>query len=283
MSSVLDIDLLRTFHAIARFGRFRTAAEFVNRSPAAVSIHIQRLEAIAGGRLLDRDNQSVTLTALGKRLLSTTGEILAAHDRAIEAMHGKTLAGRVLVGIPDEYAAHVVQDILPEFAASWPNVVLEVKTAPSYKLRDQINRGKLDLAIVVQPSHEVAAADLLTVTTPVWVGSTTFARDESAPLPLAVYAEPCPYRAAMMSALESEGRRWRVILDSGSTQVIRACVESGLAVTLLDRARVTANMRVLDELPVIADHGVTLMRGARGRTTEAAEVLAKALRQKFRL
>ncbi|MGC2039181.1 LysR family transcriptional regulator, partial [Paraburkholderia caledonica] len=81
MSTVLDIDLLRTFHAVARLGRFRAAAELVNRSPAAVSVQIQRLEAIAGGRLLERDNQSVTLTALGKRLLSSTGEVLAAHDR----------------------------------------------------------------------------------------------------------------------------------------------------------------------------------------------------------
>ncbi|MFM0436595.1 LysR substrate-binding domain-containing protein [Paraburkholderia strydomiana] len=283
MSTVLDIDLLRTFHAVARLGRFRAAAELVNRSPAAVSVQIQRLEAIAGGRLLERDNQSVTLTALGKRLLSSTGEVLAAHDRVVEDIKGKRLAGRVIFGIPDEYAAHVIRDILPGFATSWPNVVLEVKTAPSFKLRDQISRGKLDLAIVVQPAKESRPADVLTVTTPVWVGSPSYVVDDTRPLPLALYAEPCPYRAAMTSSLQSAGRKWRVILDSGSTQVIKACVESGLAVTLLDRARVSADMRVLDGLPQIEDHDVVLMRGDRGRTTEAMELLATRLRQRFRL
>ncbi len=283
MSLVLDIELLRTFHAVARLGRFRAAAECVNRSPAAVSIHIQRLEAIAGGKLLDRDNQAVALTALGKRLLLSTSEILAAHDRVVDEIQGKSLVGRVVLGMPDEYVAHVIRDILPGFASSWPNVVLEVKTAPSYKLHDWAMRGKLDLAIVVQPASEGAASDVLTVTTPVWVGSATWIVDDEAALPLALYGEPCPYRAAMMSALEAAGKKWRVILASASTQVIKACVESGLAVTLLDRACVTADMKVLDNLPSIADHEVVLMRGQGGRATDAIDLLATALRQQFRL
>lgn len=283
MTTVLDIELLRTFHAVARLGRFRAAAEHVNKSPAAVSLQIQRLEAVAGGRLLERNNQAVTLTVLGKRLLSSTDELLSAHDRLVDEIKGKRLAGRVVLGIPDEYAAHVIHDILPGFATSWPDVVLEVRTAPSLKLRDQVARGKLDLAIVVQPAHRSRAANVLTLTTPVWVGSPMFSLDDSRPVPLALYAEPCPYRQAMMDALEAAGRKWRVVLDSGSTQVIKACVESGLAVTLLDRAKVTANMRVMDGLPPIGDHEVVLMRGNTGRATEAIDVLTTALRQQFRL
>lgn len=283
MSTILDIEILRTFHAVARLGRFRLAAEFVNKSPAAVSIHIQRLEAIVGGRLLERDNQTVTLTALGKRLLASTSDVLAAHDRVVDEIHGKTLAGRVVLGIPDEYAAHVIRDILPGFSAQWPNLILEMRTAPSLKLREQIARGKLDLALVVQPAHDSRPADFLTMTTPVWVAGPSFVHDESAPLPLALYGEPCPYRMAMMGVLESTGRKWRVILDSASTQAIRACVEAGLAVTLVDRARVGAGMRVLESLPRVADHEVVLMRGARGKASEATEVLATALRQQFRL
>jgi DNA-binding transcriptional LysR family regulator len=283
MESILDIELLRTFHAVARLGKFRSAAEHVHRSPAAVSIHIQRLEAIAGGRLLERDNQSVTLTALGKRLLAGTSELLSAHDRVLQDIQGKTLAGRVVLGVPDEYATHVVRDILPGFAASWPNVVLEVKTAPSIKLRDWVTRGKLDVALLVQPVKASRPADVLTLTTPVWVGSSTFVVNEDRPLPLALYGEPCPYRVAMTDALERAGRKWRVVLDSASSQVIKACVESGLAVTLLDRARVSDDMSVLDTLPRIGDHEVVLMRDGAGRGSEAIDVLIAAIKANFRL
>ncbi|MDR5799913.1 LysR substrate-binding domain-containing protein [Caballeronia sp. LZ001] len=283
MEAVLDIELLRTFHAVARLGKFRSAAEFVHKSPAAISIHIQRLEAIAGGRLLDRDNQAVTLTVLGKRLLSSTSELLNAHDRVLQDFHGKALAGRVVLGVPDEYASHVIRDILPGFSTMWPNVVLEVRTAPSLKLRDQVGRGKLDVALLVQPIKASRPAEVLTVTTPVWVGSAAFTLDESRPLPLALYAEPCPYRAAMTNALERAGRKWRVILDSASSQAIKACVESGLAVTLLDRARVSEEMRVLDKLPRVVDHEVVLMRDAGGRGSEAIDLLIATIRENFRL
>lgn len=80
MTAILDIDLLRTFHAVVRIGKFSAAAEHLHKSAAAVSVHIQRLEAVAGGRLLNRDNQSVSLTVLGKRLLLSTTELLRTHD-----------------------------------------------------------------------------------------------------------------------------------------------------------------------------------------------------------
>ncbi|WP_414450055.1 LysR substrate-binding domain-containing protein [Burkholderia sp. 22PA0099] len=285
MDSILDIELLRTFHAVARLGKFRAAAEFVHKSPAAVSIHIQRLEAVAGGRLLERDNQRVTLTALGKRLLSRTGELLIAHDRVLEEIRGRTVAARIVLGVPDEYAAHVIRDLLPGFSASWPNVVLEIRTAPSFELRERVARGQLDLALVVQPIQSARPADVLTVTTPVWVAGSGFAVDPAQPLPLALYAEPCPYRAAIMTALKQAGTPWRVIIESPSSQAIQACVESGLGVTLVDRARVTGRMRVLDALPPIGDHEVVLMRDPAGREQagEAIDLLAATFRQQFRL
>ncbi|MDU7765901.1 MAG: LysR family transcriptional regulator [Serratia marcescens] len=95
MRPTLDIDLLRTFHAIARLGQFRAAAAFVNRSPAAVSVHIQRLEQLAGGRLLERDNQSVALTPLGNRLLASTLVLLNAHENFLRELQGATQSGHI--------------------------------------------------------------------------------------------------------------------------------------------------------------------------------------------
>lgn len=157
MTAILDIDLIRTFHAVARIGKFSAAADHLHKSPAAVSVHIQRLEAVAGGRLLNRDNQSVSLTALGQRLLVATTELLSTHDRVLADLHGTRLAGRITLGVPDEYADHVIRDILPTFAAAWPNVVLELKTAPSYALRDLVQRGKLQAAVIAQPKGQANA------------------------------------------------------------------------------------------------------------------------------
>jgi len=284
MTAILDIDLIRTFHAVARIGKFSGAAEQLHKSPAAVSVHIQRLEAVAGGRLLNRDNQSVSLTALGKRLLVATTELLNTHDRVLADLHGTRLAGRITLGVPDEYADHVIRDILPTFAAAWPNVVLELKTAPSYALRDLVQRGKLQAAVVTQPKGPAnAESQVLVSTTPVWVGPVHATAASLEPLPLAVHAVQCPYRQAMMEALRHSGRRTRIVLESPSNQAVKACVEAGLAISLIDRARVTDAMRILEGLPVIEEHEVVFMRALASQGDEAVSLLARAMQQYFRL
>jgi DNA-binding transcriptional LysR family regulator len=284
MTAILDIELVRTFHAVARIGKFSAAAEQLHKSPAAVSVHVQRLEALAGGRLLHRDNQSVSLTPLGRRFLTSTRTLLNAHDQVLAELQGARLAGRVTLGVPDEYAAHLIRDVLPPFAAAWPNIVLELKTAPSYTLRDQVQRGRLQAAIIAQPTGQLGADDqLLVPTTPVWVGAAHVTGDLPDPLPLAVHAAQCPYRQAMVESLKGSGRRVRIVLDSPSNQAVKACVEAGLAISLIDRARVTPAMRILDGLPGIADHDVIVVRSRASLGDGAVDLLSRAIGEHFRL
>ncbi|WP_046269845.1 LysR family transcriptional regulator [Pseudomonas syringae] len=284
MTAILDIELVRTFHAVARIGKFSAAAEQLHKSPAAVSVHIQRLEAVAGGRLLNRDNQAVSLTALGKRLLLSTTELLSTHDRVLADLQGTHLAGRITLGVPDEYAVHVIRDILPVFAAAWPNVVLELKSAPSYALREQIARGKLQTAVIAQPKGQLSAdTQFLVSTKPVWVGPASVALASADPLPLAVHAAQCPYREAMLASLKDNGRKVRVVLESPSNQAIKACVEAGLAISLIDRSGVTDAMQILDDLPEIPEHEIVFLRSPSSQHDEAVSLLAQALQKYFRV
>ncbi|WLS80395.1 LysR substrate-binding domain-containing protein [Erwinia pyri] len=284
MSAILDIDLLRTFHAVVRIGKFSAAAAQLHKSPAAVSVHIQRLESVAGGRLLNRDNQSVSLTALGKRLLVSTAGLLRTHDQVLADLHGTDLAGRITLGVSDEYAAHVIRDILPTFTAVWPNVVLELRTGPSYALREWLQRGKLQTAVIAQLKGDLGPdTQLLMSTTPVWVGPTNSAVALEDPLPLAVHTEQCPYRQAMIASLKASGRRSRIVLESPSSQAVKACVEAGLAVGLIDHGKVTGRMQILEGMPVIPDHEIVFVRSAASRGDEAVELLTRAMQQSFRL
>lgn len=284
MTAILDIDLIRTFHAVARIGKFSAAAQVLHKSPAAVSVHIQRLEGVAGGRLLNRDNQSVSLTTLGKRLLASTTELLTTHDRVLADLQGTRLAGRITLGVPDEYADHVIRDILPTFASAWPNVVLELKTAPSYALRDLVQRAKLQAAVITQPKGSTSAeAQVLVATRPVWVGPAHVALVAMDPLPLAVHAAQCPYRQVMLESLRQSGRRTRIVLESPSNQAVKACVEAGLAISLIDRARVTDAMQILDGLPAIAEHEVVFQRSQASHNEEVVDLLAHAMQRYFRL
>ncbi|RMM47052.1 LysR family transcriptional regulator [Pseudomonas syringae pv. aptata] len=199
-------------------------------------------------------------------------------------LQGTHLAGRITLGVPDEYAVHVIRDILPVFAAAWPNVVLELKSAPSYALREQVARGKLQAAVIAQPKGQLSAdTQFLVSTKPVWVGPASAALASADPLPLAIHAAQCPYREAMLASLKDNGRKTRVVLESPSNQAIKACVEAGLAISLIDRSGVTEAMQILDDLPEIPEHEIVFLRSLSSQNDEAVSLLAQALQKYFRV
>lgn len=58
----LEIDLLRSFVAVAEAGSITAGAEIVGRTQSAVSQKILRLEEILGRRVFERSSRSLSLT-----------------------------------------------------------------------------------------------------------------------------------------------------------------------------------------------------------------------------
>ena len=65
---LLEMDVLRTFVAIAETGSFTLAASAVFRTPSAVSMQIKKLEEMLGVQVFSRDARSVSLTQDGEML-----------------------------------------------------------------------------------------------------------------------------------------------------------------------------------------------------------------------
>ena len=287
MPQPLDIELLRTFHAIARFRQFRAASLHLNRSPSAVSTHVRRLEELAGRRLFERDNQGVTLTPSGRSLLIQTVEFLQAHDRIVAGFDASAATGRVRFGVSEEYAHRLLRDALPLFSAEHPAVELEVETGPSGELANRLERGSLDLAVVVEPAGQSRrpGGTAFGTTQPVWVAGAGSHLAADIPVPLALHGSGCPYRSAAVDALAAIGRSWRTVVTSSGSAAIEAAIEGGFAVGILDRARVTDAMRILGQdegLPPLPAHDLIIAR-APGAAGKAQDLLAQTIIRHFRL
>jgi DNA-binding transcriptional LysR family regulator len=79
----LDIDLLRSFAAVADSGSFTAAAELVARTQSAVSVQIKRLEEILGRKVFERTSRSLALTRAGETLLGYARRILELNDESV--------------------------------------------------------------------------------------------------------------------------------------------------------------------------------------------------------
>lgn len=239
----LDIDLLRTFHTIARLGRFKDAATHLGKSTSAVSVHVQRLEEITGARLFERDNQGAVVSARGQQLLNESVGLLAEHDRVMAAL-SRAPVGRVRLGIPEEYAGGFLKQCLPLFAMENPGIELEVEVASSASLMAMFEKKRLDTTVAVTARNRDVGTVLAEIQ-PVWVVGRSMQALSQKTLSVALHAEGCPYREEAISSLRHSGRAWRTVVTSGNSAAIMAAVESGMAIAVAGNARLPDTLTVV--------------------------------------
>src|SRR5258708_6143592 len=267
---MLDIDLLRSFVSVVDAGGFTRAGERVHRTQSTVSQQIRRLEETLGRELLHRNGKQATPTEEGERLLSYARRILALAEEARDV---------VRLGIPEDFAAYRLPELLSEFARSRPGLRLHVRSGLSVRLASDLERGEFDLALF----KRAAGGHGGIATWPErlrWVTSRRHpvgARTRS--VPLAVFEQGCLYRDRAIHALEAAGRAWHIAHTSPNLPGIQAAVSAGLGVSILPDVAILAEHRILarqEGFPSIPDTELTLVAApdAPPATRRLADVLA---------
>lgn len=260
MTRHLDIDLLRTFVAIAETRTLGRAAHQVGRTQAAVSMQVKKLEQMLNQPLLNRTGRGVTLTLHGERLLGHARTILRHHDAAVADVSGAGLSGTLRFGCPDDYAAAFLPQILRSFAGLHPLVFVEVYCAPTPRLLEQLARHALDLALV-STAGKGAAAAILRREPLVWVGNRHDDAASREPLQLALSDPDTLDHRAACEKLEAAGRPYRVAYASGAMSGLLAVVRSGQAIAVLTQSAVPDDLQVLPtsrHLPKLPTVGLTI-------------------------
>jgi DNA-binding transcriptional LysR family regulator len=277
--SVMDLDLLRSFVSVVDAGGFTRAGERVHRTQSTVSQQIRRLEETLGRPLLHRNTKGATLTEEGERLLSYARRILALADEARDAVARPTGAGIVRLGIPEDFAANGLTEMLSEFARSRPGLRLDVRCDLSINLRRDIERGELDLALLKRDQGETSGVSRWPERL-CWVTSRRQPVDiRRDPIPLAVFPQGCLYRNRAIHAIEAAGRAWHIAYTSPNLSSIQAAVSVGLGISILPATSIVSEHRVLGSkhgLPPIDDTELALLTtpNASSATRGIAESLA---------
>lgn len=277
-NTLLETDLIRTFVAIWETGSFTQAAERVMRTPSAVSMQMKRLEEQLGRPLFLREGRSVSLTPDGEALLSYGRQILRINEEAVARFLAPPVEGSVSFGAPDDFGTRFLPNILSRFAATHPQVEVNVVLAPSLDLLELLDAGELDLTLVTTGSADHGATPGKTVYSEplVWVGVKGGAAKDADPLPLALAGQGCAWRAAALHALDGANRRYRVAYTSENCQGQLAALLADLAIAPMPASLVYPGYEELGRkqgLPSIGHYQIRLCKstkiGAAGKTFAA--------------
>ena len=259
---MMDIELLRSFVSVVDAGGFTRAGERVHRTQSTVSQQIKRLEDMLGRPLLARNGKQATLTEEGERLISYARRILALEQEARDVVARPVVDGVVRLGIPEDFAAYRLPELLYDFKRARPSLRLDVRCGLSATLQRALDAGELDLALLKREAGQPGAI----ATWPErlqWVTSREHPVDlDQDPVPLAVAEQGCLYRNQMIHALDAAGRAWHVAYTSPNLHGIQAAVSAGLGVSILPEVAILPEHRILgpaDGFPPITDTEVALV------------------------
>lgn len=281
-SARIDSELLRTFLAVCDSGSISRGAERILRSQSAVSLQIKRLEELVGQPLFERHGRGVVPTAAGEALRPVAERVAALLDTTLAALRADGMAGRLAIGIPDEFGQSILPRALAAFTREHPNVELTVRCALSADFATAIDRGELDLAVydsdVRPPDSELLREQRIG-----WATSRRHGAHMREPLPLALFDRDCWWRAHALDALRRTGREFRVVYSSESVAGIVAAIEAGIAVGLLQDDSIRGALDRLTEadgLPEMPGSKLILKR-RRGVDAALADAMSLAIRGAF--
>ncbi len=232
MMSALDIPTVQAFLLVVELQSFTRAAEALGTTQAAVSLKLQRLEAVLGKRLVERSPRAVRLTAEGAAFLDHARALIDAHDRALSG-EGRRRP-QLSLGISDHAAGPELVPLLRRLHAASSDLALAVSIGFSRDLLDAYDAGKLDAVIVRQEAGR-RGGEKLAEDEFGWFASPQLKWHRGESLPLATLAAPCGVRATAIRALDKAGVKWSEVFVGGGVTAVAAAALAGLAVAPLAR------------------------------------------------
>lgn len=146
-SAAPNPDDLLVLLAVARTGRFTTAAETLGLNHTTVSRRIAALEKDLGGRTLARTVGGWELTDLGRKAVRAAEDV----ETAVATIHeGEVETGRITgvvrISATDGFSAFIIAPAVAQLRRKHPNLSVEIVNVTRRALQ---HRSGLDLEVVV--------------------------------------------------------------------------------------------------------------------------------------
>jgi LysR family nitrogen assimilation transcriptional regulator len=253
----MDLKQLEYFVRVAELGSFTRAAQALNIAQPALSRQVRLLEVELRQNLLVRNGRGASPTQAGQLLLEHSRGILHQVERAREEM-GRVrtgLTGRVALGMPPSVARMLTVPLTRAFRARMPEAQLSISEGLSSAMQENLQNGRLDIAVLYNPSHiqgiehtPLVQEELLLVQ-PRPPGlqedppPLAISLKEVAALPLVIPTRPNAIRMHVESEMATIGCQPLIALEIDGVSAILDLVADGAGYAILPRNAVMRSVR----------------------------------------
>lgn len=274
----LTVPQLSYLVAVADHASFAEAASSLGVTTSALSQGLAELERRLGLDLFERvgrrqvlRDDAAEVLAHARRVVTDTRDLARLLD---DVRAGR--AGRLRVGMIDAAAVTHLPDRLRAFRSAAPEVELRLVVAPSGPLVEQVRRGELDVAVVVEPEAldefvvEPLLVERIVLVPPEGVavgGPSTWG-------PWVLFPRGSRTRALVEAELVRRGATVDVVAESHQPEVLREMARLGTGWTALPEAQAGD----LDAPLVLTTRRLVVLRRRDRVESPAAELLMATVR-----
>ena len=245
--AMVDLDpyLLRAFLTVMEIGTVNGAAVVLNRTQAAVSMQIRKLEGLVGVALFERSPKGLSLTAQGQTLVPYAREIITLNDEIGRRLNGEIIEGRIRFGVVEDFAATRLIDILRSFRDQNPKVDIDIIVEPNRRLAKMFEEDQLD--IVACDSTCIERKPLLLWTEHLlWAVRSDLVVEPGETLPIIMFDESCPWTVQAVAALSHREIRWRMVCVASTLVAMATAIRVGIGIGPMIAATIPEGCRALD-------------------------------------
>jgi DNA-binding transcriptional LysR family regulator len=236
---------LHVFVTVAQERSFSVAARKLHRTQPAVSQAIRRIEDELEDRLFDRSSRNGALTEAGTLLLEHATRLLrlAAEAQAAVRELQHVRRGRVVIGA-NEAAVHSLLPFVRDYAASHPQVTVEVRRVASRRIAGELLDRSMDFGVMTfQPADRglqsipLGGDELVMLAHPghPLADRKRVSIEEVGRQVVIAHNDPSPTRERVLRLYERRHAPINIQISLPSLDGIKRAVEMGVGVAVLPR------------------------------------------------
>lgn len=150
----MELRVLRYYLTVAREENITRAADMLHITQPTLSRQMAELEEELNTRLFERTNRKIVLTESGMLLRRRAEELISLADKVQQEFQsgGDELTGLISIGSGVTAAVSAcLPELLQDYAQKYPQVRFELHTGTAAAIKDQLDKGLLDIGILMEP------------------------------------------------------------------------------------------------------------------------------------
>ena len=149
----MEIRVLRYFLTVVREESITKAADVLHITQPTLSRQLSALEEEIGVILFNRGSRKITLTNEGLLLRRRAEEILELVDKTTEELllQDDHIEGKITIGAGELASMQIVSELIGNFQKKYPGVQFELYTATADQVKDRMERGLVDVGLLLEP------------------------------------------------------------------------------------------------------------------------------------